>query len=131
MMDLGEKDIENKPLNIRFDAIKNCLSDNNDLTVILFVEDEYNCLDYVGKFSIDLINILEKGKPSDKKYKKDVSEFGMKLHFNLRNLYFELKNKSYKHSKYIHFKINKKLTWHLCVTNNNKTTNRKIWQLIF
>ncbi|MCC6323707.1 RNA-dependent DNA polymerase, partial [Candidatus Nomurabacteria bacterium] len=42
----------------------------------------------------------------DKKKKKDVQEFQLRLMEHLFDLHFELKNKTYKHSSYQAFKIN-------------------------
>ncbi len=41
-----------------------------------------------------------------KKYKKDVSEYSLRLDYNLRELHTILKNKTYSHGTYSHFKIN-------------------------
>jgi RNA-directed DNA polymerase len=40
-----------------------------------------------------------------KKYKKDVAEFALSLSKNVFNLHEDLKNKTYKHSEYVSFKI--------------------------
>ncbi len=52
-------------------------------------------------------NILQSWKEflKGKRYKKDVSEFSLKLDFNLRSLHYDLKNKIYSHSTYIAFRI--------------------------
>lgn len=71
MMDLGAKEIEKMSLDIREEALKSCISLNNEVTVSLMLEDEYKCHDYIGRFSVDVVSIIEKGKPLDKKYKKD------------------------------------------------------------
>jgi RNA-directed DNA polymerase len=40
-----------------------------------------------------------------KKYKKDVSEFSLSLDQNLRRLFYDLKNKTYRHRTYTHFVV--------------------------
>jgi hypothetical protein len=58
----------------RTEDIKNQLKSNqNEISVNLWIEDSFTCLDYLGKFTIELINVIEKGKLMEKKYMKDDS----------------------------------------------------------
>lgn len=43
---------------------------------------------------------------SRKRFKKDVSNFSIDLFTNINQIYTELKNKTYQHSGYLHFKVN-------------------------
>lgn len=55
----------------RAENIKEKLKFLNEVTINMWVEDAYKCLDFIGKFSIELMKIFEKGVLTEKKYKKD------------------------------------------------------------
>jgi hypothetical protein len=55
----------------RLQSIIENLKLTNEVSVCLWIEDAYKCLDFIGKFNILLIDIFEKGKFEEKKYKKD------------------------------------------------------------
>ena len=48
-------------------------SNEGEIIVSLWIEDSYTCFDYIGKLNIELKNIFEKGKISEKKFVRDDS----------------------------------------------------------
>ena len=71
MIDLMDKSVEDSTYEEREIALRDCITKNAEITVILMMEDDFNCNDYIGKFSVNLCKIIENGKPSIKKFKKD------------------------------------------------------------
>jgi hypothetical protein len=64
-------DILTKSKEERRDNIIKNLKLVNEISVNLWIEDAYKCLDYIGKFDILLTDIFDKGKIVEKRYKKD------------------------------------------------------------
>ncbi len=52
-------------------AITNTLKINNEAYVDIWLEDVYKCRDFLGRVTISFLDIFDKGKPDDKRYKDE------------------------------------------------------------
>jgi hypothetical protein len=72
----GEKnDILKKNQEERKNVIMKNLKTKNTILMNLWLEDNYGCKDFLGQFEIFLIDIFEKGKNQERKYKRDENDF--------------------------------------------------------
>lgn len=55
-------------------AITDTLKINNEAYVDIWLEDSYKCRDFLGRITISFLDIFDKGKPADKKYKDETFE---------------------------------------------------------
>lgn len=65
------KKILEGPIEKRLADIVSHLKTKNEISVKLWIEDSFKCLDYIGKFEINMTDIFEKGKLMERKYKSN------------------------------------------------------------
>lgn len=59
---------------LKQEKIKDTLKINNEAFVDIWLEDSYKCRDFLGRIAISFLDIFDKGKPGDKKYKDETFE---------------------------------------------------------
>ena len=69
MKNAKESNMENKKI-----KITNTLKINNEACVDIWLEDSYKCRDFLGRINISFLEVFDKGKPAEKKYKDESFE---------------------------------------------------------
>ena len=58
----------------KYRAIKDTLKISNEAFVDIWLEDSYKCRDFLGRIAISFLDIFDKGKPEEKRYKDETFE---------------------------------------------------------
>jgi len=61
----------NLSIDLKHRAVKDTLKVNNEVFIDIWLEDVYKCRDFLGRVTLSLLDIFDKGKPNDRKYKDD------------------------------------------------------------